>query len=470
MKSIQSNNINLDNLNRRKGTDDLISNRMNKQQNSPNESKMTGFQEIISILQKPQRNYLDNILITSYLSKMDNIIQNIFQGYQDNNQSMLHNISHLLNYEKIPKNNAIFRYGDDGNKFYIILDGQVEVLIPHIEEKMLNDLDYLLYLINLGKNREISLLKSSIELNKNLFPINESFEEYIRRFYNEYFYLLTFEDEKEVISEIFNQIENLLKSFLTKEKYAEILKVDETTLPSDQYVSNLYPKCLVKKNRLNKFSKKIYKVWIFTSVTSLKCGDKFGEKALLTNSKGRTATIITNQDTHLGTLNRESYNRCLRDVYEKIKNKNIFFLLSTPIFRYINHRLFEKNNYNNFICEKVKKNTIIFQENSPLNSIYFLKEGEYEVKMRKSLTEINELIVKLGGKLNHQKEEADLKSSSPQFASLMNKKMTFRLFIIKNSDILGLEEFPLETNSLYTLETVSNHSELLKIDFKVIIY
>ena len=102
-----------------------------------------------------------------------------------------------------------------------------------------------------------------------------------------------------------------------------------------------------------------------------------------------------------------------------------------------------------------------------MNSIYFLKEGEFEVKMKKNLYEINELITKLGGKLNNQKEESNLIGSSPKFENLMNKKMTFRLFIIKNSDILGLEEYPLESNSLYTVETLSSKAEFLKIDLKV---
>ena len=45
-------------------------------------------------------------------------------------QQVLERICHHLTLESFPANEFVFHYGEAGNKFYILLEGSVGVLIP----------------------------------------------------------------------------------------------------------------------------------------------------------------------------------------------------------------------------------------------------------------------------------------------------------------------------------------------------
>ena len=59
--------------------------------------------------------------------------------------------------EKIPKNEIIFRYGEQAKKFYIIIEGEIEVFIPEILKKTLKE-NYLSKMKNSLFNRKICSL------------------------------------------------------------------------------------------------------------------------------------------------------------------------------------------------------------------------------------------------------------------------------------------------------------------------
>ena len=59
-----------------------------------------------------------------------------------------------MKYEYYPKNNLIYRYDDQAENFYVILQGKVDLLVPNEETIMLTENEYYLYLINLRKYNE----------------------------------------------------------------------------------------------------------------------------------------------------------------------------------------------------------------------------------------------------------------------------------------------------------------------------
>ena len=78
-----------------------------------------------------QRNneYLNHII--SYLKSLPNFM-NILSKEKNMklSENLIEQISLHLRHEFIPKNNIVCRYGEKGEKFYIILKGKVNFLIP----------------------------------------------------------------------------------------------------------------------------------------------------------------------------------------------------------------------------------------------------------------------------------------------------------------------------------------------------
>ena len=126
--------------------------------------------------------------IKTYLKTMPSFM-NIISKEKNNNlmENLVEQISMHLRHEFIPKNNLICRYGEKGEKFYIILKGKVEFMVPKIIKCFLNFEEYILYLMELRKNDEFEILNDLLVLNRSIYPINEdNFDDYIIREYDEY--------------------------------------------------------------------------------------------------------------------------------------------------------------------------------------------------------------------------------------------------------------------------------------------
>ena len=90
------------------------------------------FTSIIQLLQKSQdeRTPMDNQLISGYFTYLPDFYQIIKKQYCDKTKEILKKIASVMNFETQKANKLLFRPGDEGRKFYIILNGSVDVLIP----------------------------------------------------------------------------------------------------------------------------------------------------------------------------------------------------------------------------------------------------------------------------------------------------------------------------------------------------
>ena len=80
-------------------------------------------------------------------------------------------LSEAMIYEKQQKNTVMMRYGEKGSTAYIILNGQVDVLIETSSFKNLGEKSYLYYLANLIKYHEFGLVNLAVNDNFKKFPI-----------------------------------------------------------------------------------------------------------------------------------------------------------------------------------------------------------------------------------------------------------------------------------------------------------
>ena len=119
------------------------------------------------ILNKSKKTENDILILKHFLSSM-NFLTSLKGNF--NIDKLLNSLSSNLKLEKISKDTLIFRQGNKGNKFYIILSGEVSILIlKEVETKVeISFKRYFLHLILLKMLKEEELIKKSITANAKL--------------------------------------------------------------------------------------------------------------------------------------------------------------------------------------------------------------------------------------------------------------------------------------------------------------
>ena len=85
---------------------------------------------------------------------------------------------------------------------------------------------------------------------------------------------------------------------------------------------------------------------------------------------------------------------------QKIIMIEVGFLTENFFYKTINPFIFQKKYFSEFLlCESIKGNCL-FQENKVCDFLYFIKEGEIELKIEANLIELNQLIKTLVIKSN----------------------------------------------------------------------
>ena len=120
----------------------------------------------IKSLQRVNPSHNDTIIISSYLFRMQNFLK-LFKDIEEkeiNNQ--IRTIAKHLVYEKMDKNILMMKIGDLGKKAYILLHGNVDVVVKTASRMKVTIKEYLLYIAKLIKYKEYGLIN---------FVLNDNF-------------------------------------------------------------------------------------------------------------------------------------------------------------------------------------------------------------------------------------------------------------------------------------------------------
>ena len=126
------------------------------------------------ILSKTQRNENELKILQSYLYSLKKFVSLLGVNKEEELNPLLRNISIHLKGEKFQSGKMVFRYGDKGTKFYLILKGSISVMILKENKIRLNYYEYIVHLIKLYAIGEVELMIKIIKANKNIYDINES--------------------------------------------------------------------------------------------------------------------------------------------------------------------------------------------------------------------------------------------------------------------------------------------------------
>ena len=128
------------------------------------------------------RDKKDISLISLYLVQMKKFIKVIgdnFTSIKDSSYfDQLKKISSTIIYEKFNKNRIVVKCGDEGKKFFLILKGEVQVLLPSKKNVLMKQSEFKRYMLLLYIYKEYELLRLVIKENKvneNIFNANYCF-------------------------------------------------------------------------------------------------------------------------------------------------------------------------------------------------------------------------------------------------------------------------------------------------------
>jgi len=541
------------------------------------------------VMKKTHRNLLENQIILRHLMHMTHFTEMIKDQKIDLSK-MIIMISDCIRYRFVDKNRVLFKVGERGDNFYIILKGKVDILVCNEIKVKFTEGDYILYLSKLRVFEEYEILHKIILMNKTTFPIDfDNFDFFVKKCIDiilDIMNLSNFNNGNDIdeddISRIYNSPQNnkftnrsILYALLSKEIkaiYNEICKVDEVTLMSNYMEkvnkisnANSRKESLTKVSQilnnsdsiLNSDAKSInnkksnknsnvseenfkniisscsteeyisrikvstyqsnpsdqsenplnFNIIQYNFLLNLSTGSVFGEKAFMANSTRRTATIITNEESHLGVISKEIYCECIREVDEKIKKQNISLLLSSYLFKDFSRNSFDKKYFNFFIHKRISRGQKLVTEGKIPEGVFFIKEGEFDVTVKSTLNDLTNLIktLILGGmnkdfslrkhfytpEINEKELLDALKNhshtqlydkfskffndnlpfgeveSDNNLAKYLSEKRIFKISQISKRDIVGFEDFICNDINVFSVEctSIKGHYFMLNFNF-----
>ena len=356
------------------------------------------FKLLLYSIHKKKKLEHDILFISHYLTSFKNIIDLINENKTlIDSTKILSELSNNIKIEKKINKSIICKYGDIGDKFYLILQGSISVIVKKEIQIEMTEYEYYLYLKNLKNYSENELIEDNLKLNKFQYD-NIKMKNYIE---GEIEYKIQ-RDEKII-------------------NYPEIDKGKLKLCNSENYINRILP-IVNKENDL--IQKKKLKLFIYYHVINLKEGNTFGDIALSGNFK-RTATIICNEDCIFGTLTKKTYDNCIKVTFEKIRLSNINFLINCDLFRGVKYEIFLKKYYNYFKIIHLKQGNLLFKQNDKRDEIYIIKNGLVEINIKSSYKDLIRIINLKKKNLDVEDEMIQLKKKKFNVRKFINKIKTF---------------------------------------------
>ena len=426
----------------------------------------SAFDVILYILSLQQKRQNELYLLQNYLATLDKLVFLLSTNSLNLDQILL-NISFHLQTEKVNRGNIIYKYGDKGHKYYILLKGGVSLLMPKELKIRMNIVDYLKLLIRLYITQEHELLIKTITSNKRIYDINlNDIMSYVIPFIvdknkNEQQFMMNPIQKVNILNMITKEEHDMLKVYMSivQKEYKSfkfhLSKRNQEKIPT----INDYITLTFHTPTLSKENDHLVNVFKYNEVNKLNHGEAFGEIGLQSTNAKRSASVMAFEDTFLGILTRENYNSSIKDITTKIRRNNMKFLLTFKLFSGLNWNFLDHKLYNHFTIKKLRRNDILINQYQHFADLYFIKTGEFEITTKMSVDDIKQFAKKLIPTLHFP---------IPQSGDTSSKEMR-KISIIKDNDIVGfIDMIGIDGNSAFTIRCISHEGCLLCIERKLI--
>lgn len=410
------------------------------------------FQMVNYILTKSRRSINELLIISTFLKTFPHLVNKI---QQQNYDEIVSSLSLLLRSERKPQNNLVFKYGDKGTKFYIVLYGKCSVIVPKENTIKMSIMHYIKYLLYLNHVHEDELMIMTVGTNKFKYSIDLYFT-------NKLIHFLSNCNSEQII--------NLNTSLLSpkdiskiKEFYAQLQKepiYDKQNVSPKKYIeiTSYNQKILFDEDEIECPFDKDLTIYSYIELTDKKQGDIFGEIALQNSIGKRTATLITGEECIFGYLTHEIYKKSIRDIEQKIRKTNIEFLLKNQLFIGISRGIFENKYFNLFNIETITQGNKIITQGEKNNKVYFIREGDFELSSQLNLDALQQILklkINVSLKVNSMKEDS-------------NTNIKYKISLLGKNDIVGLRDCCINDVSFVDVTCLSTSAEVYSIDLGII--
>ena len=463
------------------------------------------------ILSKDSRKNSDVLVLMEYLTVFSSFVDLL----SDNEglteiRGLLYKVSLFLKKEKIAKDEIIFLNGQLGKTFYLILDGEVSVLVPLEQSVYITNIQFFKYLEFLLENKEYELIRKTFESNEKIFSENGYQNREHEKFanLNETFLPANMkfgkEDHLSYMKKFDTFIDNLVnhpiddeneeneKSEEEEKKLGEILQdsdndsINENNKKSEnensesnknenedddeeENTSKTNKKKSKKNHNINKFDymKRKYFIWKYNIVCTLGKGKSFGELALQKESSRRTATIITNKDCKFGTLQKDEYQLLVKETLERARKINIEALMHSKFFYNYRIDLFESHYFNCFKYIKKVKGEYLFIQNTKRENIYFIKKGDVQIELLSTWNNLDNVLNILGFKSRKNINWQNMISENEKLKIFVDATKRFNISIFSSGEVIGMEEHSTENGEKFLFSALCLSScEIFSLELK----
>ena len=457
---------------------------------------------ILYIFNKLQRSQNDIIILRQYLISFPEFIDTLKLREQITEpKELLLKISQNLKKEEIFQDRVVFYNGQYGKSFYLILEGEVSVLLPYEFKLKLTDKQVIKYMYYLLQHKEYELIRLMFENNKHIFididyrentlysklksssekglPSNVDIEkisayQYLQRF--EYFTrieriqkeLAKKAEEKEQAEKKEQNDKNKVKTNFfeffgrenTRKRTGYVKRASTKTFENDEDDEEFIKNKNFFYNEEETFS--IFKYFEVIKLTKGKC---FGELALTKEGKRRNATIITTKNCIFGILQKDAYQAFVKETMDKARKSNVEHLLKCKLFKGCNSEKFENHFFNCFKLMKRNKGEYLFKQGEQRDFIYFLKKGEIQLELFGNYNYLETIMNNLGYSDDSYDERELIKSKKLEKFCKTNRK--FKILILSD-EVIGLEEHTIYPDNLeFAFSGIcASYCEMFALDVK----
>jgi CRP-like cAMP-binding protein len=362
--------------------------------------------------QCPKRSILENQVIQNNLSKMPRI--SCFTQNSESEYLLLSSIAAYVRFERVSAKKLLFKYGDENDKFYIIFEGSVGVLHPTWEDVEMTFEEFVVYLARLSRLGEKELFNQCKVHNKTVFPVDFSdLDSFLENIYSKR--EITDEGKEEIKKSLhaphkrtnigMNFSSKGFEIFLQSSAFNQYSSQDtdfnlfyKSVESIEDYIKETSP--LVFKHKGNWKKRRLVKICLYYLDKLVNYDNYFIENSLLFTHNKRYASVITNEECLLAVLDKSQYENIMQETFDKINKNHHNFLINTQLFVNCGKNVFMRYFTNMFIPERALRNQVILNENTTNKWVIIIKEGEYEVKTKRSLNEVDLIVKSLNEKMN----------------------------------------------------------------------
>ena len=269
---------------------------------------------------------------------------------EEDSQLKVEKLAKVCRLEKSFKGESIINYGEVGNKFYVVLEGTVEIFKPKYVERELLPNEFL-FLLNRIKEIEGNSLKYERIKEKNL------------KFFETY-------SEQGIPKEINSKnSQNSNSSKKSESKHSSSSRSDMDKLVYKQVF------LMEEEEKMGEYGE----------------GFSFGDIALIKQTV-RNATIKAKENCILLTIGKNDYNNAILEFQSKKLNKEIDdFLKTFSFFKDFSHDKII-NLFNSFSKKTIYKGEYLYEQNKNDKCIYIINNGTFLISCHLSFCWISDYI------------------------------------------------------------------------------